>query len=266
MKKIFFVILTVVSFLIIVFWFFLKEERLEVEKSVPADLNIENISIEEIEIKNKNEIQYVEKNTPSIEEPDNVDNNNLPKSKKIIVPFTSQSPYGVWDEKHEEACEEASLLMVVKYLSGEKLTPKISEKELQKMVDFQIKESGDYKDSDMEEVIELAKKFYKLDNLEVIYDFKKEKIKEELAKGNPIIVPTAGRLLENPYFTPPGPLYHNLVLTGYNGDLIITNDSGTKRGEGYVYDIDILYNAIHDFTGEKEDIEKGRKAMIIISL
>jgi hypothetical protein len=72
------------------------------------------------------------------------------------------------------------------------------------------------------------------------------------------------RLLGNPNFTSPGPLYHNLVLVGYDGDNIITNDPGTKRGEGYVYNINILYNAIHDFPGKPEDIESGKKAMIVL--
>jgi hypothetical protein len=89
-------------------------------------------------------------------------------------------------------------------------------------------------------------------------------MKKYLAKRKPIIVPAAGRMLGNPYFTAPGPLYHNLVLTGYDGDTIITNDPGTKRGKDYKYDIGTLYGAIHDFTGNKDDIEKGRKAMIIL--
>ena len=59
-------------------------------------------------------------------------------------------------------------------------------------------------------------------------------------------------------------LYHNLFLVGYDGDKIIANDPGTKRGESYKYEIDILYNAIHDFTGYLEDMEKGRKAMIVL--
>ena len=69
----------------------------------------------------------------------------------------------------------------------------------------------------------------------------------------------------NPYFTAPGPLYHNLVLTGFTKDgLIITNDPGTRRGENYTYKLDVLYAAIHDFTGDKENIENGKKAMIIV--
>lgn len=225
-----------------------------------------NIVIEDIK---RDEIEGTEEITPVpeiIKSDTEEEIETLPEKVSIDVLFTSQSPFGVWDERHEEACEEASLLMVAKYLSGGLLTPEISEKELQAMIDFQIKEYGEYKDSNMKELAQLASDFYSIDNLEVVYDFKKEDLKKELAKGNPIIVPTAGRLLGNPFFTPPGPLYHNVVLVGYDGNNIITNDPGTKRGEGYVYDIDVLYNAIHDFTGKKEDIEEGRKAMIVISL
>ena len=263
MKKIFFVILIIIFFLIASLWFFLKERKINISET--EDFSMENSEESDLII------EKTEKNDTFIEEKvEKTKINNekitaLPASIKIGVPFTAQAPFGVWDEKHEEACEEASLLMMVKYVSNGNLTPETSEKELQTMIDFQIANYGDYKDSNMEEIVQLAKDFYELDNLKVVYDFKKEEIKKELAKGNPVIVPTAGRLLGNPYFTPPGPLYHNLILTGYDGDIIIANDPGTKRGAGYNYDINILFDAVHDFTGKKEDIRKGRKAMIVIS-
>lgn len=188
----------------------------------------------------------------------------IPENILLDVPFTSQAPYGVWDEYHEEACEEASLIMLKYYLDGKKLTAEIAEKEIQEMIAFQLKNYGDYRDSDAEGVLKLAEDFYGMKNLKVIYDFEKEGVKKELAKGNPIIIPAAGRLLGNPFFTPPGPLYHNLVLIGYAGDSIITNDPGTKRGQEYQYGLDTIYNAIHDFPGSKELIENGRKAMIVV--
>lgn len=180
------------------------------------------------------------------------------------VSFASQAPFGIWDERHEEACEEASVIILHYYLQKKNLTPEIAETEIQKIIDYQIKKYGDYKDSDAERTVEIAKDFYGIKNLEVIYDFKKEDIGKELAKGNPIIIPAAGRELGNPYYTQPGPLYHMLVLTGYSGDQIIANDPGTRRGEGYRYDINVLYNAIHDFTGDKNRIGEGRKAMITV--
>lgn len=220
---------------------------------------------EEIEKDKTVELQKIEKNES--EENSLIDQSGDKVFEKIniSVPFASQAPHGNWDEKHEEACEEASVLMLNAYLKNEKLDKEKSEQEIQKMIDFQIEKYGDYKDTDAEETIQLAKDFYGIDNLEVVYDFEKDDIKKYLSQGRPIIVPAAGRMLKNPYFTPPGPLYHNLVLTGFTkDDVIITNDPGTRRGEGYEYDLDVLYESIHDFTGDKDNILGGRKAMIIV--
>jgi len=188
----------------------------------------------------------------------------LPEKILLDVPFSSQAPYGVWDEVHEEACEEMSLIMVKFFLDGKALSKEKAEDEILKLKDFQEKKYGHYKDSSMEEVVEIGQEFYGIKNFQVIYNFDKEALKQQLAKGKPVIVPTAGRMLGNPNFTPPGPLYHNLVLTGYEGNTIITNDPGTRKGEGYTYPVDTLYSAIHDYEGSKEKIQQGRKAMIIL--
>lgn len=189
---------------------------------------------------------------------------NIPDKVLIQVPFTTQAPFANWDALHEEACEEASLIMLKYYLDKKPLTPEIAENEIQRMVDFEIRNYGDYKDSTASEIVKLAEDFYKITKLKVIYDFPKEDLKKYLAQGKPVIVPAAGRLLGNPNFTAPGPLYHSLVLIGYNGNTIITNDPGTRNGQDYRYDIDVLYNAIHDFPGKPEDIIQGRKAMIVL--
>lgn len=188
----------------------------------------------------------------------------IPDKIQIDVPFTSQAPFAVWDERHQEACEEASIIMLKYYLDKKPLTPEIAEQEIQKAINFQIRKYGDYRDTDAQRTVEVAEDLYGIDNLKVVYDFPKVDLKRELAKKNPIIVPAAGRELGNPYYTQPGPLYHMLVLTGYSGDQIITNDPGTRRGENYRYDIDVLYGAIHDFPGDKDRIKEGRRAMIII--
>jgi len=188
----------------------------------------------------------------------------LPNKILIDVPFTSQAPFGKWDAYHQEACEEASLVMLKYYLDKKALTPAIAEQEIQKLIAFQIKKYGDYKDTDAAETVKLATDFYQIKNLKVVYDFSKADLKKYLAKGAPIIVPAAGRMLGNPNFTAPGPLYHNLILLGYDGDTIITNDPGTRKGRGYRYDADVLYKAIHDFPGKPENITQGRKAMIVL--
>ena len=56
-------------------------------------------------------------------------------------------------------------------------------------------------------------------------------ITKELSEGRIVIVPTAGRLLKNPHFTASGPLYHMLVIKGFDDakHTFITNDPGTRR-------------------------------------
>lgn len=188
----------------------------------------------------------------------------LPAKILINTPFTSQAPLGVWDAYHEEACEEASIIMVKYFLDKKPLTPQIAEDQIQKMIAFEIKNYGGYKDTSAQKDVQLAADFYGLKNLKVVYDFSKEDLKKYLALGKPIIIPAAGRLLGNPNFTFPGPLYHNLVLVGYDGNTIITNDPGTRKGQSYRYNIDVLYNAIHDFSGDVNNITQGRKAMIVL--
>jgi len=100
---------------------------------------------------------------------------------------------------------------------------------------------------------------------------KKEKIdvKEELAEGNPVIIPAAGRDLGNPYFSGKGPWYHALVIIGFRRGwtgrrYFIVNDPGTKRGKSYEYNVETLLNAIHDWTGVKEEIRNGPKVMVVL--
>ncbi len=251
-------------------WYWLKEKQSNpILWDTAKDLFDKNyIETDIVPKENKEEAQnsvnVVQSNALKNDKEEIVDEKIL-EEISIEVPFLSQAPSGVWDERHEEACEEASLIMLKSFLRKETLDKEFGEKEIQKIIDFQIEKYGDYKDTDVQKTIQLAKDFYGINNLKAVYDFTKEDIKKYLSQGNPIIIPAAGRNLGNPYFTPPGPLYHNLVLTGFTKDnMIIANDPGTRRGENYRYKLDVLYEAIHDFPGAKDEIEKGKKAMIVI--
>lgn len=188
---------------------------------------------------------------------------SLPDSINLAVPFTSQAPHANWDLPYQEACEEASLLMVARYKKGEPIiSPEDADQEIWKLIDFQNELFGDYKDTTAEQTAEIARKYYDFKNTEVVYDFTVEGIKRELAQGNPVIVPAAGRQLGNPYFRRPGPLYHMLVIRGYTKDKFITNDPGTKRGRKFVYKYNDLFNAVHDWNGG--EVGDGRKVMIVV--
>jgi hypothetical protein len=187
---------------------------------------------------------------------------SLAPSLRIAVPFSPQAPSANWDALHEEACEEMSLIMAMHYWKRTPLTPEIAEQELQSLVEWE--HHNGYKDDvTMEELTNIAVMYY---DASVLLDTNvtAASIKNYLRQGRPIIVPAAGRMLGNPYFSGQGPWYHALLITGYENGKFITNDPGTKRGENYEYDEATLLNAIHDWAGKKEDIAKGGKAMVVV--
>ena len=185
-----------------------------------------------------------------------------PASLLIRVPFAPQAPFAVWDALHEEACEEMSLIMVHHYLADIPLSISDAEVELQNLVSWEQKH--DYpEDVDVRQLGDIAKSFYGY-KIRVLIDVTADKLRQELERGNPIILPAAGRLLHNPYFSGEGPYYHMLVVIGYTGDGFITNDPGTKQGSQYWYSTDVLLNALHDWTGVKEEIATGARNALVV--
>jgi len=183
-------------------------------------------------------------------------------SARIKVPFSPQAPTANWDAMHEETCEEMALIMVQRYWAKEGLTPESAEAELQSLVSW-MDDQGYEWDVTMEELAEVAREHYGL-QAHVETDVTVESIERHIAAGQPVIIPAAGRQLGNPYFSGEGPWYHVLTIVGYDKTSFITNDPGTRRGEGYKYEKDHLVDVIHDWTGVKEDIQNGPKAMLIV--
>lgn len=184
-----------------------------------------------------------------------------PKSLLISVPFSPQAPSANWDALHEESCEEMSLIMVAHFWEKTSLSSVKAEEEIQALVQWEEKH-GYPQDVTIGQLAVIAKQRYGM-NATVSTDVSVQSIKDALNAGKPVIIPAAGRDLGNPYFSGEGPWYHMLVITGYDGKYFITNDPGTKRGENYEYDQNVLLSAIHDWTGVKEEIRTGRKAMLI---
>lgn len=182
------------------------------------------------------------------------------------VPFTPQAPFANWDELHNEACEEASVLMVRRYFDGErggKIDPADADREIYKIVEWEKTNLGKYLDTNAEETAKiLTEKYGRKVRMSTIVTV--NAIKKEIANDHLVIVPAAGRQLPNPYFRQPGPAYHMLVIVGYNDKEFITNDPGTRRGEGFRYKHADLLNAVHDWTGDKATITSGRKVMIVV--
>jgi len=185
----------------------------------------------------------------------------LPESVRMETPFLSQAPFGIWDDLHQETCEEASLMMV-HYFRQKKEFLSLQQANLE-LVDLVTWQSArGYKvDVAVAELAEIARGYYGLATGRVIVDPTVDQIKKELAGGRPVIVPAAGRELPNPYFTPPGPRYHMVVIKGYDAAGFIVNDPGTRRGKDFRYNYDDLMRAMHDWN--QDDINLGRKAVLV---
>lgn len=198
---------------------------------------------------------------------------SLPESARLDVPFTSQAPMEVWDAVHEETCEEASLLMVHAFYEGTvrgHIDPNTAEDVLQDMVESERMMFGYFEDTTLDELKRFAQAYYGYDHIERLERPSVEMIKTRVAQGYPVIVPTAGRLLDNPFFSGAGPRYHMVVVKGYTKDGFIVNDPGTRRGADWVYPYDVFMKAIHDWEvpegieDRPETIpESARVAMVI---
>ena len=168
------------------------------------------------------------------------------------VPFISQAPEKIWDDLHREACEEATLLIVKNYLNNNRaseINTQIGDNEIKKMVVWQEENLGGHFDLSLEKVKEMAEKIYGIKS-EVAEIEKLDDIKKIISAGKLVIAPTAGRELKNPYFQNPGPIYHMVVIFGYDKDRFITHDVGTRRGANYPYSQKVLLNAIYNLPKE----------------
>ncbi|MBU1037265.1 C39 family peptidase [Patescibacteria group bacterium] len=207
----------------------------------------------------ENQLSPSKDETPVLVYPEN---KTLPDSYNLNVPFTSQAPFANWDETFKEACEEAAALIVHYYYQNKNFTKDIATEEILKMVDWQIDNWGGHFDLTASQTAQLIKDYWGYKKIEIINNPTVEEIKNHLFKKRPVIVPAAGRELNNPYFRQPGPIYHMLVIKGYTKNEFITNDPGTKRGEDFMYSFETIINSIHDWN--EENILQGEKRIIVI--
>lgn len=185
------------------------------------------------------------------------------------VPFTPQAPFGNWKDRRQAAgCEEATGLMAVSWANATTLSRNQAEKEIISISEYELKNQGYFIDTSANDTAQIIiKGWFGYENFEVKNNINAENIKTELRKGNIIIAPVNGRKLKNPYYTPPGPIQHQLLIIGYDATTkeFIVNDSGTKRGEHFRYQEDILDKALQDYpSGNHKPIKSVERTMIVV--
>lgn len=184
-----------------------------------------------------------------------------PSQAQLTLPFTVQAPFGVWDDVHENTCEEASLIMLKHYEDHTPISsPAQADQELTALVTWEGLHNYGPSIS-LTQLNQIANDYFGMHNGTVVQINSIDQVKAAIASGHPVILGMAGKLLGNPYFSDGGPNYHMLVVTGYDSSNIITNDPGTKHGEGYAYPSETFYQAIHDW--DSSNILNGQKAYLV---
>jgi hypothetical protein len=176
--------------------------------------------------------------------------------KNIDVPFTVQAPDG-WYSPFDEACEEAATVMLDNYYKGNNYiaNPK---QEILDIVEIENEIFGFNKDTNAHQITHIINNYFAFEA-----DTKRDPsliaIKNEIDNNQPVLVPVYGRGLDNPNFRDPGPIYHVVILKGYddNTQQFITNEPGTIHGHDWHYGYSEMMDAVHDLNyGDQEEGEK----------
>jgi len=193
---------------------------------------------------------------------------NLPAAVSLPVPYTPQAPLGNWAQR-QHTCEEASLLMVDRYLhgdhSGALLDPRTADAGINQITAW--KPAVDLTPS---QVGQVAQKYmgwgYEVLPADRLH------MKQQLALGRPLIVGVRTHGLGNPnypgYYThheqPGWSVSHYLVVAGYDtSDGFILNDPGLTRGHGYHIKYDQLMHAIDDLDQAYPPLNMGRVFLVL---
>lgn len=196
----------------------------------------------------------------------------LPKTFLLKIPFSPQAPTGNWDTLHNEACEETSAIMAATFFGAidngahqtdVKLPPDFVEAQLSMLTQWEQNHFGYYLDINTKETAQMIEQVYGL-KTEILTDYTETDIKNQMLQNHVVLLPANGVKLGNPNFRSPGPPYHMLVLKGYEGSQIITNDPGTRNGLNYPYSFNTLYAANGDYDHATHEVDLSKKMVIVV--
>jgi len=184
----------------------------------------------------------------------------VPRGSGLLqVPYTVQAPFNDW-RVFENACEEAALLMYHDFLQGDLrqvIPPSEAASQLRAMEQWQVVPWGADRDLDMQHTGLLAQQYYG-------YSFQvlpatRENIEASIDAGHPVIVPAMTHSLLNPYYGA-HTVYHEVLIKGYNGNGVVTNDAGVMQGRNWLYSWSVLFSAIDAQTPK---MHEGRQMLVV---
>lgn len=186
-----------------------------------------------------------------------------PTEINLAVPFFPQAPDGNWDAPWQEACEEASVVQAVYFATGKTLGIDQFRAEILALVDWENNTFGSYEHTTVEQTARMMREALNFSDFEIVENPTVDQMKGILAKGSVIVAPFSGKDLKNPFYSNGGPLYHMMVIRGFDSRNFIVNDVGTKRGENFIYPISRIMETLHDWNDTS--IQLGAKRVIVVN-
>lgn len=248
-------------------YYYLRKSNLYAKEAVPEAVSIRSISHSDFD-EEGGEILEVENSQDVGEDGEEGVSTDVSVEKKIVelpeelnlaVPFYSQAPFADWSYPWQEACEEASVLLVANAYYDYQWSKESFRDEILKIVEWEEEKFGSYEHTDIDQTALMINEYLRLRTI-IHNDPSIEELKKMLANGHLVVMTFSGKELGNPYFTNGGPIYHAMVLKGYKEDeKLIFHDVGTRRGEDYVYSWKVISKAMRDYA---EPISNGEKRVI----
>jgi hypothetical protein len=179
---------------------------------------------------------------------------------KLAVPFTSEIPDGKWVAPWNNACEEASVVMVDRWYQKELILSKDQAKAaMQPLFDWQNKQYGSNVNSDAKRTTEFIQALTSF-TATIVRNPTLQAIKDELRAGRPVISLHYGYDLQNPLhrWRQGGSYYHMMVIVGFDDEKqdFLVNDTALEEGLDYRYSYATIMDSLHDydFATKKTDL------------
>lgn len=170
----------------------------------------------------------------------------------LPVPHIWEIPDGVWVRPWNNACEEASLMMVEEFYLGRKeenVSGKEIKAKLTPLFAWQDRVFGSNADSDSKRTARIINEYSSFEAI-IKQNPTLEEIKAELDAGHPVIsFHYAKGMNPDHRFRAGGSYYHVMVITGYDDATqeFMLNDSEFQNGLDYRYGYATIMDTLHDF-------------------
>lgn len=191
-------------------------------------------------------------------EPSSAPAADAPTELNLDIPFYPQAPFADWSMPYQEACEEASVLLIANAYFDHNWSRDAFRDEILKLVAWEVEQFGAYEHTDAAQTAEMLRAYLGLES-RTIESPTFADVQDTLRRGHLLVGLFAGRELGNPFYSGDGPLYHAMVVKGFTETSVVTHDVGTKRGADYVYPWTTFQSALHEWA---EPIQDGRAMLL----